>query len=127
MNLLITGSRTITAEHYELLKRKVQQYYPDAKAIWTGGAKGADQLGKKLASELELRYAEIVPNYERYGRHYAPLQRNEELVRLTDATLGMCDDLATGGTKHTLQESNRAGHPTIVTSTNGRQDRTANM
>jgi len=114
MHLLITGSRTLNEKHYELLKKMVKKHYPNTSAIWTGGAKGCDTLGKKLAMELGLNYAELHPNYARYGRNYAPLQRNAELVQLTEATMGVCYGMITNGTMHTLEASRKAKHPTML-------------
>lgn len=110
MRLLLTGSRSLTPEHYPALKKAIEENYPQATEIWTGGARGADELAEHYAREKGLRCCVIRPNYSKYSGQVAPLQRNIELVRATDATLAVYCGKLTGGTNHTAHWTLRYGH-----------------
>lgn len=51
--------------------------------IYTGGAVGIDRRVRDFAAKKSIQITEILPEYELYGK-YAPLVRNELIVRLSD-------------------------------------------
>lgn len=116
MKLLITGSRLITGDYYQVLCAAIRAYYPNATQIWHGGAKGADQLAQRYCNETGVPCRVLMPDYKNAYYKAAPLRRNKELVRMTDATLALVILKLEGGTKHTAELSRKAGHRTLVVS-----------
>lgn len=51
--------------------------------IYTGGAVGMDRRVRDFAVKKGIRVTEILPEYDHYGK-YAPLVRNELIVRMSD-------------------------------------------
>ena len=51
--------------------------------IYTGGAVGVDRRVREFALKKGIQVTEILPEYDLYGK-YAPLVRNELIVRLSD-------------------------------------------
>lgn len=110
MRLLITGSREMTPANYPQLKQAIETYYPDATEIWHGGAQGCDQLAERYAREKGLQSHTIRPDYGRHSGKLAPLRRNEELVRSTEATLAAHTGKLKTGTNHTAHYTIRYGN-----------------
>ena len=90
--LALIGSRTINPEEafsqtLTWLEENID--LATVTKIYSGGATGADQIGKILAGHLKLELVVFLPNYQRYGRR-APLVRNEQIA-LADACLAVVD------------------------------------
>ncbi|MBR5437694.1 MAG: hypothetical protein IKV21_02125 [Clostridia bacterium] len=51
--------------------------------IYTGGAIGIDRRVRAFAEKRGITVTEILPEYDLYGK-YAPLVRNELIVRMSD-------------------------------------------
>lgn len=114
MKLLITGSRALPASYYNHLLHAIKTHYPEATEIWHGGANGADQLAGMAAGQLGLPCHVVRPDYHKYTQKVAPLQRNRELVRNTDATLAVHIKGLTTGTNHTAHVTLQHGNPLTV-------------
>ena len=71
-----------------------------ATEIVSGGAKGADALGKRYAQENGLKYTEFAPDYARYQRR-APLMRNVEIAEYSDYVIALWDGKSRG-TAHAI-------------------------
>lgn len=126
MILLISGSRNYT--NYEALKKAVkrieQKTGKKTAKILHGGAKGADTLAQRYATENQLPYAIIRPNYKNHPPKVAPLLRNTTLVEKADATLclyGPGRD-GKGGTADTARKTLTAKKPLLVRNSNGNTD-----
>lgn len=78
----------------------INQIPKDCTEIISGGAKGVDDLAKKVAEILDIPCHEIVPEYKKYGKG-APLVRNEEIVKYADFVLVFWN-LKSKGTASTL-------------------------
>lgn len=110
MKLAIIGSRSFS--DYKLLKDHVINNFPDVRIIISGGAKGADQLGEKLAKELCLSTEIYFPEWKKYGRSAAPI-RNEIIVKNSDAIIAFWDG-ASPGTKNSIKICRRIKKKLVV-------------
>ena len=88
MRLGIVGSREFL--DYSLLAGTVDNFVEKTKIkvekIISGGAKGADSLAVRYASEHGYPMVEFKPDYGLYGRG-APLKRNTTIVENSDIVL----------------------------------------
>ncbi|MBC8569238.1 DUF2493 domain-containing protein [Zongyangia hominis] len=97
MKVAIVGSRSLNTLGIE----EILPYVPQgASEIISGGAKGVDTLGQKLAQELGLKFTCFAPDYERYGKR-APIVRNEQIVDYADYVLAFWD-AKSPGTRSTI-------------------------
>ena len=96
MRIAIIGSRTFTDKR--LFKSVLEEYNPTK--IISGGAKGADSLASKWASEHSIPLTEFLPDYKRYGRA-APIRRNDLIVDAADLVIAFWDGKSRG-TKYTI-------------------------
>ena len=101
MKLAIVGSRSFS--DYELLKESVLRSFPNVSLIVSGGAKGADKLGEKLADELGLKTEIYLPDWARYGKG-AGLVRNELIIKNSEGVIAFWDGLSKG-TKKSIEIS----------------------
>lgn len=103
MRVAIVGSRSFN--DYELMKDKFLKYFgnPDKiiydendnlesqsyyriEHIVSGGAKGADTLGAKLAKEFSIKLIEHLPDWDQYGKAAGHI-RNELIIADCDVAL----------------------------------------
>lgn len=63
--------------------------------IYTGGAVGIDRNVRDFAVKKGITVTEILPEYDLYGK-YAPLVRNELIVRLSDIVYVFWDGKSRG-------------------------------
>ena len=107
MKLLIAGSRGI--KDFDL-----SEYVPrDVDLIISGGANGVDRLAEQYADAHRLSKLVLRPQYGRYGKQYAPLKRNEEMVALADEVLVIWDGKSKGS-KHTVEYAEKMKKPLRV-------------
>ncbi len=99
MKLLIAGSRSIV--DFDLSP----YISDDVDTILSGGAKGIDTIAERYADSHGLKKIIITPHYSQYGK-FAPLKRNEELVKLADSVLIIWDGISKG-TKYTYDLANK--------------------
>jgi len=105
MKLAIVGSRDFN--DYEFLKRIIA-HHPCTQII-SGGARGADALAKRYATEHGIPIQECMPNWEVYGKS-AGFLRNEQIVKACDELVAFWDGKSRG-TKHSLTLAENAGKP----------------
>ena len=77
--LLVAGTRTFN--DYELLSKKVKQLttkYENNVCVVSGGAKGADTLAERYATEHGLEFIKFPAKWDKYGKK-AGFIRNEEM------------------------------------------------
>ena len=106
MKVAVVGSRGLDID-------MIHFYIPAAATeIVSGGAKGVDTEAKKFALKNNLRYKEILPDYEKYGR-VAPLKRNDEIIDYADLIVAIWDSKS-NGTKYTIDKCKKLGKSLIV-------------
>ncbi len=98
--LAIIGSRTF--DNYDYLCEVAVQFYlrENYDTIVSGGAKGADNLGKRYAEYWGMKYIEFLPNWDLYGKS-AGFKRNIEIITKADHIWAFWDGLS-NGTRHSL-------------------------
>lgn len=105
MKLAVVGSRSF--DDYEYLK-KMLDYHPCTQII-SGGARGADRLAKRYATERGLPIKEFLPNWDTYGKS-AGYIRNEQIVEACDELVAFWNSIS-HGTKHSLKLAQDSGKP----------------
>ena len=109
--LAIIGSRSFT--NYGLAIQIFQDYFIDkVDTIVSGGAVGADAVGRRISKDYLLKYIEFLPDYKQFGKS-APLKRNIDIVNTADYLLALWDGKSTG-TKHTLGLAKQQKKPTFI-------------
>lgn len=98
MKLAVVGSRNFN--DYELLKQTLDQYKGVVTHIVSGGAKGADTLAEKWASENNVEMLIFLPDWYRYGKS-AGYIRNRDIVSNSDLVIAFWDGTSKG-TKHSI-------------------------
>ena len=103
--IIIAGSRTFT--DYPLMHQCVKDFMAILKpvqngrkvTIVSGGAKGADELGERLASQYQSAVDLLVmkANWDRDGRG-AGYARNERMSEIANACIVFCVDQSRGST-----------------------------
>ena len=109
MKVAIIGSRECGGFDVDNILR----YLPEnCGSIISGGAKGIDSLAQSAARQLGINFECILPDYERNGK-FAPLVRNEEIVRHADLVLAFWD-FKSRGTAYTIVKCIEQGVPVRV-------------
>lgn len=110
MNLAIVGSRTFEDEFtIRAAIRRWMVLAPEGVTIVSGGARGADSLGEKIAKEFALPTIIHLPNWELFGRG-AGFRRNMLIVRDADVVLAFfAPGPRSKGTSHTVAEAKIKG------------------
>jgi len=106
VKIAIIGSRTFN--NYELVKREMEHYKESVSLIVSGGAKGADSLAERWASENGIMTKIFLPDWEKHGRA-AGFLRNKDIVKEADVVLAFWDGQSKG-TQHSFklaQEMNK--------------------
>ena len=97
MKIAIVGGRDFN--DYQLLKKEVDEYIDENKisniSIISGGAKGADRLAEKFATEMDFEVIVFKPNYEKYGRG-ATIVRNSQIIENSDVVFAFWDGQSKG-------------------------------
>lgn len=116
MKLLITGSRKLTYEQTEkMINRGLIELFSNKSfrldTILHGGAIGSDSHVETWAKENEYPTEVVLPDYDKYPGHVAPLVRNTELVKRADLTLAMYafSEWRQGGTGDAAKKTRQAG------------------
>jgi hypothetical protein len=104
----VIGSRSFN--NFDLLKATLANLSIDS--IISGGAKGADSLAKKYASDHSIPIQEILPEYKKYGR-VAPIKRNESIVLLSNLVIAFWDGKSKG-TKYSIDFAKKKNIPVTI-------------
>jgi hypothetical protein len=108
MKLGIVGCRDFT--DYKKLCFEVDSFLEEISepcvAIVSGGAKGADSLGREYAEKHKLEIIEHFPEWEKYGKS-AGFIRNKLIVDDADAVIAFWDSKSKG-TKSTIELTKKA-------------------
>jgi hypothetical protein len=92
MRIGIIGSREFN--DYELVK-SVMSDYQNVEVIVSGGARGADTLGERWASENGVKTLIFKPDWDKYGKS-AGFIRNKDIVRNSDLIIAFWDGQSKG-------------------------------
>ncbi|MDR2818915.1 MAG: DUF2493 domain-containing protein [Desulfovibrio sp.] len=113
MSIAIIGSRTFddyqTLESVVLNTLKEKDVKLSDITIVSGGAKGADSLGRDFAQKYGTQYKEFLPDWEKFGKS-AGFIRNNDIVEHSDFVIAFWDGQSKG-TRHSLELARKAGKP----------------
>lgn len=109
MKLAIIGSRSFN--NYELLKIEVNKI-KNVTCVVSGGAYGADYLGKLYAKENNLEYIEFKPNWDEHGKK-AGFLRNIDIINTSDIIIAFWDGLSSG-TLHSINLAKKYNKKIII-------------
>lgn len=123
MKLAIIGSRSygdyegdtlLLNDKFTKALEVLQNSFPagSVSEIVSGGARGADAIGKALAGHLRLKYTEFLPDWARYGRS-AGFRRNALIINYTDVVLAFWDGTSCG-TKHSIDLAKAQNKKVII-------------
>lgn len=105
--LIIAGSRDFN--DYKLLESEVHKFLSGKEIgeteIVSGTARGADQLGEKLAKEYNLKLTKMPANWNEYGKS-AGYRRNAEMAKYSNGCIVFWDGVSRG-TKHMIDLAER--------------------
>ena len=112
MKLAIVGSRGFS--HYNYLDKSIQVYFPiqSITGIVSGGAIGADALGKRFATDHKLLYTEYPADWNKHGKA-AGYIRNVEIVNNCDVLIAYWDAVSKG-TRHSINIARKTDKPTLI-------------
>jgi len=112
MKLAIVGSRNFS--DYELFKKSISDNYDinDIDCIISGGATGADSLGKRFATENNISLIEYLPEWDKYGKS-AGFKRNELIWTQADEGIAFWDGVSKG-TQHSFKLAEKLNKKIII-------------
>ncbi len=111
MKLAVIGSRDFS--DYEKAKKVFVCYFKARTTeIVSGGARGADLMGKQLAEEFNIKYTEFKPDWDTYGKT-AGFIRNKDIINNSTFVLAFWDG-ASRGTKDSLDYAKEKKKPTMI-------------
>ena len=131
MKVIIAGSRGL--KDYKTVEEAVKKSGFEVTEIVSGGARGADILGEKYASENNLPVKIFKPDWDyidvpkykikknKFGKLYnvgAGFERNEEMAKYADALIAIWDGKS-NGTKHMIKCMSKKGGKVFVENYNG--------
>ena len=95
MKLAVVGSRDFN--DYGLLKIKLDQIHKrkPITLIVSGGAKGADKLSERWASENNIETLIFIPDWNKFGKR-AGFLRNDDIIKNSDAVIAFWDGVSRG-------------------------------
>ena len=107
MKVIIAGTRTANdyRDVHDGMRILTRGETPEV--ILTGGAKGADELGKKYAETNNLHHIEVTAEWRTYGKKAGPI-RNAQLVKQATHLLAIWDGKSKG-TKSIIDQAKKAG------------------
>jgi hypothetical protein len=97
--VIIAGSREFsTAEHYLILQQQMDDLIvefglPDE--IISGGARGADRLGERYATENSIAIVRFIPEWALLGKR-AGFARNQDMGNYSDTLVAFWDGASSG-------------------------------
>jgi hypothetical protein len=110
MKTAVIGTRTF--ENYEQLEKTLNDLGDKPTEIISGGAKGADALAERYATENGIKMTVINADWHMHGKMAGPM-RNLLIVEACEQLVAMWDG-ESKGTKHAINEARKQGKPTKV-------------
>ena len=130
MKLAIVGSRAFTdVEKIKIILVKYIDQYGEALVVVSGGAKGADRIGKDLAKRNGIPYIEFPPVHEphnedcilppeNYGKPYKVgnyFERNTWIAEHADHVIAfVIEGVKSNGTMDTVNKARWLGKPVFI-------------
>lgn len=109
--IAIVGSRSF--KNYQAVKSVLDCIRSTKNiSIVSGGARGADFLGKRYAIEHELEYMEFPAMWDVYGKR-AGFMRNTDIVNYSDEVIAFWDQKSRG-TKDTIEKAKKCGKKLFI-------------
>lgn len=109
--LAVIGSRTFV--NYAGLVSVWKKYFVGKfDYIVSGGANGADKLGKSLSDETGLDYVEFLPDWDKFGGG-AGMIRNKDIINNCSAVLAFWNG-ESKGTKNSLDLAKEMRKPSFI-------------
>ena len=97
MKIAIVGGRDFN--DYEFLEKELAKFIEEnnisLNSIVSGGAKGADTLAEKFATEMDVEMIVFKPDFEKFGRG-ATLARNTQIIENSDVVFAFWDGKSKG-------------------------------
>jgi len=116
MRVIVAGSRSIA--EYALVERAVRESGFQVTEVFSGGARGVDQLGEAWARRNGVPVRRFPADWERYGKQAGYL-RNEEMADRAEALIAVWDGRSPG-TGQMIEIAKRKGLKVFVLTPNGR-------
>lgn len=91
----------------QVFVQRLAKKHPDA-VIVSGGARGVDTVAAVEARLCGLGVVEHIPDYDKYGRHLAPLERNTRIINDVDVLVAFWDGVSRG-TKDSIDKAGDRG------------------
>lgn len=111
MKLAIIGSRDFT--DYDKARRVYKNFFEKfTTRIISGGAVGADRIGKKLAEEFKVEYIEFLPDWNGLGK-LAGMCRNTKIINSCEMALVFWNGYSKG-TKDSLDKLASQKKPVFI-------------
>jgi hypothetical protein len=105
MKVAVIGSRDFN--DYELMSEHLNQIKDEIQLIVSGGAKGADSLAEKWASENSIETLIFKPDWKKFGRS-AGVVRNRDIVANSNLVIAFWDGQSKG-TKSSIDLCGKLG------------------
>lgn len=105
MKVIIAGGRDF--QDYDRLVSLCSHHLKDYYKIITGGAPGADELGKQLALEKGYVHIEVEARWDKYGKAAGPM-RNAKMASMGDMLIALWDGRSPG-TRSMIKEALKKG------------------
>lgn len=110
--IVVAGTRTF--DDYELLSAWIDAmrgFYQDVKLV-SGGAKGADALAERYASDNNIEIDVFNADWNKHGKAAGP-KRNKQMAEVADVLLAFWDGKSRG-TANMIDEAKQRGVQTHV-------------
>lgn len=113
MKVIIAGSRNINA--YQDVKDAWLTSSFDITEVVSGGARGVDRLGERLAVELGVPFKQFIPDWTGPLKKGAGFARNKEMADYADALIAVWDG-ESNGTQNMINQMRKLNKPVYVRS-----------
>lgn len=113
MAVAIIGSRGF--EDYGLFCDEMTRFMTAnrVETVVSGGARGADTLARRWATERGIRLIELRPDYSTGLGRLAPLERNKDIIDKADHVIAFWDGKSPG-TRHALAYARSRNKKVVV-------------
>ncbi len=118
MKVLVCGSRDVDPfDAWEIFKLRLSKLpnttSPREHLIISGGARGADAIGHRVAKTLGYSTVTFKADWKTHGRRAGILRNMAMLDQEPDLVVALWDGTSRG-TKHTIDEAERRGIPVEI-------------